>query len=232
MALYERYELLELRRDDGIQTFHAREIATARPVQFHLFAQEESCENNALLSRLEYLPDAERRRVIERGEYQGRPYVITDRLAGHPGFREWLTAMTILPAKNSALDEQFLQLFDAPALNHRKPSGPPTVAPNTRELDRQFFQLFHPDADASAETLWLTMRGPAATESAADRAGSDRGEIAGRHRAGDRRGDPGLGVTGGGRGISPVGSGPGAFRRHIEWAREVSLFGVLSGVYS
>ena len=163
MALYDRYELVELRRDDGIQTFHAREIATARPVQFHLFAQEESRENLALLSRLDHLPDAERRRVIERGEYQGRPYVITDRLAGYPGFREWLTVMTE-PVKNSWLDEQFLQLFDAPALNDLKPSGPVTVAPDMRELDRQFFQLFHPDADPDADTLWLTMRGPAVTD--------------------------------------------------------------------
>jgi len=163
LALYDRYELVELRRDDGIQTFHAREIATARPVQFHLFAQEESRENLALLSRLDHLPDAERRRVIERGEYQGRPYVITDRLAGYPGFREWLTVMTE-PVKNSWLDEQFLQLFDAPALNDLKPSGPVTVAPDMRELDRQFFQLFHPDADPDADTLWLTMRGPAVTD--------------------------------------------------------------------
>jgi hypothetical protein len=164
LALYDRYELVELRRDDGIQTFHAREIATARPVQFHLFAQEESQENLALLSRLDHLPDVERRRVIERGEYQGRPYVVTDRLAGYPGFREWLAAMTDLPVKNSSLDEQFLQLFDAPVMNDRKPSGPATIAPDNRELDRQFFQLFHPEADLDAETLWLTMRVPAATD--------------------------------------------------------------------
>ncbi len=163
MALYDRFELVELRRDDGIQTFHAREIATARPVQFHLFAHEESRENLALLSRLDHLPDVARRRVIERGEYQGRPYVITDRLAGYPGFREWLTVMT-LPVKNSSLDEQFLQLFDASTLNDLKPSRPATVAADTRELDRQFFQLFHPDADPDAETLWLTARVPAASE--------------------------------------------------------------------
>jgi hypothetical protein len=164
LGLYDRYELMELRRDDGIQTFHAREIATARPVQCHLFAPEESRENVALLSRLDHLPDAERRRVIERGEYQGRPYVITDRLAGYPGFREWLTAITSLPVRNSSLDQQFLQLFDAPAMNDRTPSAPATIAPNTQELDRQFFQLFHPEADPDADTLWLTMRVPAATD--------------------------------------------------------------------
>jgi hypothetical protein len=164
LALYDRYELVELRRDDGIQTFHAREIATARPVQFHLFGQEESGENLALLARLDHLPDTERRRVIERGEYQGKPYVVTDRLAGYPGFREWLTAMTNPPVKNSLLDEQFLQLFDAPAIGDGKAPGPATIRPDTQELDRQFFQLFHPDRDADAETLWLTMRGPAATD--------------------------------------------------------------------
>jgi hypothetical protein len=162
--VYDRYELVELRRDDGIQTFHAREIATARPVQCHLFAREESRENLALLSRLDHLPDGERRRVIERGEHQGRPYVITDRLAGHPGFREWLMAMTSLPVKNSTLDEQFLQLFGAPAISDGKSAAPAAIRPDGQELDRQFFQLFHPDADADAETLWLTMRGPAATD--------------------------------------------------------------------
>jgi hypothetical protein len=164
LALYDRYELVELRRDDGIQTFHAREIATARPVQLHLFAPEKSRDNLALLVRLDHLPEAERRRVIERGEYQGRPYVITDRLAGYPGFREWLTAMTDPPVKNSSLDEQFLQLFDAPAISDWKATAPTNVRPDTQELDRQFFQLFHPDADLDADTLWLTMRVPAATD--------------------------------------------------------------------
>jgi hypothetical protein len=164
LALYDRYELLELRRDDGIQTFHAREVATARPVQFHLFAQDESRENLALLSRLDHLPDAERRRVIERGEYQGRPYVITDRLAGYPGFREWLTVRSSLPVRDSSLDEQFLQLFDSPGVDHARAAAPAAIRPDTQELDRQFFQLFHPHADLEVETLWLTAIGPAATE--------------------------------------------------------------------
>jgi hypothetical protein len=164
LALYDRYELVELRRDDGIQTFHAREVATARPVQFHLFAEEESRENLALLARLDHLPEAERRRVIERGDYQGKPYVVTDRLAGYPGFREWLTTMTNPPVKNSSLDEQFLQLFDAPPISDGRATAPAAIRPDTQELDRQFFQLFHPDADLDADTLWLTMRVPAATD--------------------------------------------------------------------
>jgi hypothetical protein len=111
LGLYDRFELLELRRDDGIQTFHAREIATARPVQVHLLSRK-TPENDALLSRLEHLPDAERRRIVDRGETEGVVYVVTDRLAGHPGFREWLMAKSDPAARISALDQQFLELFD------------------------------------------------------------------------------------------------------------------------
>jgi hypothetical protein len=115
LALYERYELLELRRDDGIQTFHARDRETARPVQIHLFPEdppEAAEENRKLLARIEYLPDAERRRLIERGDYKGRPYVVTDRLAGYAGFREWLTIKTDPAERHASLDDQFHQLFD------------------------------------------------------------------------------------------------------------------------
>ena len=115
MGLYDRFELLELRRDDGIQTYHAREIATARPVQVHVLGQGETPENVALLARIEHLPEAEWRRVIERGEVQGLPYVVTDRLAGHPGFREWLTVKTDPTVRHQSLDAQFLELFDSNA---------------------------------------------------------------------------------------------------------------------
>jgi hypothetical protein len=112
VGLYDRFELLELRRDDGIQTFYAREIATARPVQVHLLVRGKAEENEALLSRLEHLPDAEWRRVIDRGEWEGMRYVVTDRLAGYPGFREWLTLKSDPAARISVLDEQFRQLFE------------------------------------------------------------------------------------------------------------------------
>jgi hypothetical protein len=115
LGLYDRFELLELRRDDGIQTYHAREIATARPVQVHVLGHGETPENIALLARIEHLPEAEWRRVIERGEVQSVPYVVTDRLAGHPGFREWLTAKTDPTVRQQSLDAQFLDLFDSNA---------------------------------------------------------------------------------------------------------------------
>jgi hypothetical protein len=106
--LQDRFELLELRRDDGIQTFHAREVSTARPVQVHFFDASVP-RDLALLSRLERLPDAERRRVIDHGVSGGRPYIVTDRLAGFASLREWLESQ----AGSPSLDQQFFELFDS-----------------------------------------------------------------------------------------------------------------------
>jgi hypothetical protein len=104
----ERFELLQLRHDDGIQTYHAREVTTARPVQVHLFAEGQTQDVLALMRRLLHMPDSERRRVLDRGTYQGVPYLVTDRLAGFASVREWI-------ARNSppTLDEQFAQLFES-----------------------------------------------------------------------------------------------------------------------
>jgi hypothetical protein len=120
----DRFELLELRRDDGlIQTFHAREVSTARPVQVHILMSAMAPENVQLLERLEHLPPPERRRLIDRGQTEGKPYVVTDRLAGFASLREWVDvkvgvkpkpapARSNTPADHQLLDLQFHQLFD------------------------------------------------------------------------------------------------------------------------
>ncbi len=124
----DRFELLELRREGSVQTYHAREISTARPVQVHLFTG--AGESADLLRMVPNLPDSERRRVLDRGESQGVPYIVTDRLAGYVDFREWVTANSKpspeagappSPARDSTVDEQFFQLFD---------SAPPAFSPS------------------------------------------------------------------------------------------------------
>lgn len=108
MELYDRFELLEMRHNDGVQTYHAREISTARPVQVHFLSNP--IENSALIASVERLPDVERRRVLDLGEIQGIPYVVTDRLAGYATFREWLAAQA---TREPAIDTQFWKLFDS-----------------------------------------------------------------------------------------------------------------------
>lgn len=117
----DQFELLELRRDGGIQTYHAREIATARPVQVHLFPYGRTQESDALLGMVDQLPETERRRVLDRGESRGLPYVVTDRLAGYADLREWLAVNTFhaepsAPARPPSVDDQFFALFDTPTI--------------------------------------------------------------------------------------------------------------------
>ena len=93
MSLYERYELLDLNRDIGVKTFEAREIATGRPVKVHLFVHPSAPLQAALLKAIDKLPDEQMRRIVERGIYEGTPYVVTDRLVEYPGLSEWVQAV-------------------------------------------------------------------------------------------------------------------------------------------
>ncbi|PYT16448.1 MAG: hypothetical protein DMG59_10430 [Acidobacteria bacterium] len=152
MGFYERFELLELFRDDGIKTFQGREIDTGRPVQVHLFVRPDAPESIALLNKIEQLREEERRRILDRGENHGTPYIVTDKLVDHPGFREWLIAgsktskppdaaepksdqkslnvagawkiMKVAPPSSTSLDEQFASLFET----SERPVVPPAAA--------------------------------------------------------------------------------------------------------
>lgn len=149
----DRFELLELRRQGGIQTYHAREIATARPVQVHFFTEGNTPDTDTLLGMLHRLPEAERRRVLDRGESRGLPYIVTDRLAGYADFREWLTsnaASVPAPSRRLTVDEQFFALFDSPA---PQMPAPPSGAP--------------PAAMTSPAMAGPAMKGPAAFSAAA-----------------------------------------------------------------
>ena len=120
----DRFELLELRHDDGIQTFHARELASARPVQVHLFAEGQTRDTLAFLGRIAYLPEDERRRVIDRGIHQGVPYLVTDRLAGYASLREWIEEKCA-----PTLDQQFAALFEKAPEPYREPQIEPETEP-------------------------------------------------------------------------------------------------------
>ncbi len=114
----DRFELLELRREGSVQTYHAREISTARPVQVHMFTGSDVGESAELLAMVSKLPESERRRVLDRGESHGVPYIVTDRLAGYLDFREWVAvnsrpSSAPSPAREPTVDEQFFQLFDS-----------------------------------------------------------------------------------------------------------------------
>jgi hypothetical protein len=142
VSLSDRFELFGLKRDEGARTFEAREIATGRPVLVHLLSL-----NSPLLKKLDALPEAERGRVIDRGQDEGGVYLVTDRLAEFAGLKEWLSqgdpakplgkggAWQIKPP--ASVDSQLADLFDAPAPVPTPTMGPTPVLTNTAEITLQ-----------------------------------------------------------------------------------------------
>src|SRR5437016_7001058 len=90
VGFYDRFELLELVRDDGVKTFKAREVATGRAVEAHLFVNPYAPLSIALLARIDHLPPPDSDRILDRGRHEGTPYIVTEPLEGFPGFREWV----------------------------------------------------------------------------------------------------------------------------------------------
>jgi hypothetical protein len=92
VGFYDQFELLELVRDDGIKTFSARELATGRLVEVHVFVNRQAPLSMAVWSKLKRLEPPERDNILDRGDYEGTPYVVTGSLEGYPGLREWVKA--------------------------------------------------------------------------------------------------------------------------------------------
>lgn len=93
-GLYDRFELLDLDRDEGVQSYTAREITTGLPVKVHLFRKPKSPLQAALLEALDRLPESEQSRILDRGEHDGKPYLVTDRLLPYTGLTEWVKSQS------------------------------------------------------------------------------------------------------------------------------------------
>ena len=96
MNIYAKYELLELVPDPEIRSFHARELSSGRKVVMHLMVRGYTTENNRILYRILHLPAESRQRIVEVGEYEGVPFVVTEEL-GIP-LTEWLSGQAAAAA--------------------------------------------------------------------------------------------------------------------------------------
>jgi hypothetical protein len=143
----QRFELLDLVRDDGIMSFRAIETATGRPVLVHLFVNALAPSNVALLAKADRLPAGQLGRIVDRGQHNGAPYLVTDRLPEHPGLREWLeaagsgaaeskplSAAAAAGAKDS-LDDQFASLFETAELPAEVKEQPQRTARRDAETE-------------------------------------------------------------------------------------------------
>jgi hypothetical protein len=145
VSLYERYELLDLNRDDGVKTFEAREIATGRPVKVHLFVRPAAPLQVALLKAIDHLSETDRQRIVERGKHEDTPYVVTDRLADYPGLSEWVQAASHRNKSKAA--KPVLETAGAWKVQPVPPPPPapvppPAALPEESALNQQFVELF------------------------------------------------------------------------------------------
>lgn len=142
MPFTDRFQLLDLKRDEGARTYEAREIATGRPVYVHVFADTTAPLNRALLAKLDNLPEEELRRIIDRGPLDVGVYVVTDRLAEYPGLREWLKAKN--QDRPKPLEARGAWQFNAPAQSvpAPPPAPPPLAAPPKADDAGEFTRLF------------------------------------------------------------------------------------------
>ncbi|MGD0360692.1 MAG: hypothetical protein ABSC93_07455 [Bryobacteraceae bacterium] len=92
MIFHDRFELLALRGGDREIALPGREISSGRDVLVHLLSAGYSPENRELLAIIDGLSPEHRRRVLEKGDHEGIPYVVTETLPANVTLREWLSA--------------------------------------------------------------------------------------------------------------------------------------------
>ncbi|MBI3209096.1 MAG: hypothetical protein HYZ37_09385 [Candidatus Solibacter usitatus] len=92
MSIYEKYDLMEVLRDDGVKSFQALEKDTGRAVELHLLAGQPGVTEPPyeLLEMIRTLTPDGAALFLEAGEHLGTPFVITHPLIGFAGFRHWV----------------------------------------------------------------------------------------------------------------------------------------------
>lgn len=90
MNLEKNYQLLDVIRDDGIRTLNAKEIASGRSLEVHLFMR---LEDHALFESLHSLPLTARSALLEFGSELKIPYIVTDPLPAETTARAWFTTL-------------------------------------------------------------------------------------------------------------------------------------------
>ncbi|MCU1258384.1 MAG: hypothetical protein JWO80_1269 [Bryobacterales bacterium] len=90
MNLEKNYQLLDVLRDDGIRTLKAKEIASGRSLEVHLFMK---LEDHALFDGLHGLPLSARSALLEFGSELKIPYIVTDPVPAETTARAWFTTL-------------------------------------------------------------------------------------------------------------------------------------------
>ena len=158
MSFYDRYELLDLARDEEIKTFTARQRDTGRTVSVHLLVGGRA-KHPALMDRLEQLPEHARAEILESGEHEGTAFAVTDPWLRTESFQEW-----ILTAKAPQIrGDQFAKAgsWRVPTAEFGKKSAQPAQA-EPGEFTRMF-QAPRPVSQGNPGSASKMMQAPGAT---------------------------------------------------------------------
>ena len=98
MDFYQKYELLDLLKDEGVKVFNAREIATGRQITMFLFVGEQARLHADLLEQLRASQRPGRPDLLEVGDNQGTPYAATEPLGGLADLKRMAAAAQAPPA--------------------------------------------------------------------------------------------------------------------------------------
>jgi hypothetical protein len=99
MDFYRRYELIEPIEGLGTKSFRARQVSSARDVTVHLLVGGRTPENEQLLARLRAMPAQSFSKLIEVGDNDGTPYVVTI-APPYQALNEWLADQERAGAQN------------------------------------------------------------------------------------------------------------------------------------
>jgi hypothetical protein len=143
MEFYQKYELLDLLKDEGVKVFNAREISTGRRITVFLFAGEQARLHAELLEQLRVLQRPDRNDLLEVGDNQGIPFVVTEPLSG---IAELKRKVAVSPAPPAAAAPpapgEFTRLFQASA----PPQPIREAAPPAQSATDEFTRLFQSSA--------------------------------------------------------------------------------------
>src|SRR5688572_33445805 len=89
MSFYTRYEMMDILQDGPVKTFSARQNATGRTVAVHLFLTR-TPETTSLFQQVRNVGDPQGAEILEIGEHEGTPFVVTTEWQRRQSFADWL----------------------------------------------------------------------------------------------------------------------------------------------
>jgi len=156
MEFYQKYELLDLLKDEGVKVFNAREISTGRRIAVFLFVGEQARLHAELLKQLRASRRPGRTDLLEVGDNQGIPFVVTEPLGGMAELKRKVAVSPAPPAAPQAgrPPDAFTSLgvrhVPAPTLSGARgatpvtPPPPAGTAPPAQSAPGEFTRLFQP----------------------------------------------------------------------------------------